>query len=345
MFNIGPRVRMSAASLVIFLALLLLGYKEVCLRVGQLANRILLFSSSPANSLLIIQLGQLAVCTAAIFSHLVTKELRAAAFYLLVVKAILVRRPAVWWPDGLANAFSLTAVGWLALGHLILNDLSVEPAGGLLVKIEAVLDLITVRDRLALWLAMAAALYLLGCLALIGWLIWRAILSLVNRWPIAGLVLCCTGLALICAVGLGADLKAHPTVNVAVLPNKTTALLLINKEIIMSTSLKLSFDVDAATGQAYVCETSFFPTRSHKKLLPDPHFNITLLPTTTNTVRFSGAQCRISPQRGCQMQAIKRHAISSAYSFFVTIYNYIMSFRPYNIWGLWNKLRSICFSY
>ena len=105
-------------------ALLLLGYREICLRVGRLAARILLLPShpaasanNPAYSLPAVHLLQTMLCLAVTVFQLANNELRAAACYLLLVKAALIRRPAAWLPHGLVDLLSIASLTWLAFGH------------------------------------------------------------------------------------------------------------------------------------------------------------------------------------------------------------------------------------
>ena len=205
-------------SVLTLLVLLALGAREVQLRMDRLAARILLaVAGRPSKiggvltGLAAVNLAELVLCAAIGWFQLANKELRAAAFYLLLIKAALVRLPAVWFPDGLEDAAGLAAILWLAFGHWLGSgtDASVSDTEicGILAATEAGLKQlqgVLMWERVDLWVAAAAAIYLLGCLCLIGWLLVRgfsALLSWAPR-PLVPLSLVCL-LSLLAWLSLG----------------------------------------------------------------------------------------------------------------------------------------------
>jgi len=171
---------------ILTILLLLLGYREVRLRIGRLADRIVLVADESRmvefhSGLVTVTLIQTFLFPALGYFQLVNSELRAASFYLLLVKAALLR-----WPPGLTDGLSIAATAWLAFSHLW-SDRRVVPvtaeSGGILATTEELLAKIrnlVLQDRLEIWLAASAVIYLLGFLFLIGWLLARAVLTAIN---------------------------------------------------------------------------------------------------------------------------------------------------------------------
>jgi hypothetical protein len=176
-------------SSVLTILLLLLGYREVRLRIGRLADRIVLVADESRmvefhSGLVTVTLIQTFLFPALCYFQLVNRELRAASFYLLLVKAALLR-----WPPGLTDGLSIAATAWLSFSHLW-SGRRVVPvtaeSGGILASTEEVLAKIRnliLQDRPEIWLAASAVIYLLGFLSLIGWLLARAVLTAINYFP------------------------------------------------------------------------------------------------------------------------------------------------------------------
>jgi hypothetical protein len=174
---------------ILTIVLLLLGYREVRLRIGRLADRIVLVADESRmvefhSGLVTVTLIQTLLFPALGYFQLVNSELRAASFYLLLAKAALLR-----WPPGLTDGLSIAATAWLAFSHLW-NGRRVAPitaeSGGILATTEELLAKIRnliLQDRLEIWLAASAVIYLLGFLSLIGWLLARAVLTAINYFP------------------------------------------------------------------------------------------------------------------------------------------------------------------
>jgi hypothetical protein len=174
---------------ILTILLLLLGYREVRLRIGRLADRIVLVADESRmvefhSGLVSVTLIQTLLFPALGYFQLVNSELRAASFYLLLVKAALLR-----WPPGLTDGLSIAATAWLAFSHLW-SGRRVVPmtaeSGGILATTEELLAKIRnliLQDRLEIWLAASAVIYLLGFLFLIGWLLARAVLTAINYFP------------------------------------------------------------------------------------------------------------------------------------------------------------------
>jgi ABC-type multidrug transport system fused ATPase/permease subunit len=171
---------------ILTIVLLLLGYREVRLRIGRLADRIVLVADESRivefhSGLVTVTLIQTLLFPALGYFQLVNSELRAASFYLLLVKAALLR-----WPPGLTDGLSIAATAWLAFSHLW-SGRRVVPmtaeSGGILATTEELLTKIRnliLQDRLEIWLAASAVIYLLGFLFLIGWLLARAVFTAIN---------------------------------------------------------------------------------------------------------------------------------------------------------------------
>jgi hypothetical protein len=174
---------------ILTILLLLLGCREVRLRIGRLADRIVLVADESRivefhSGLVTVTLIQTLLFPALCYFQLVNSELRAASFYLLLVKAALLR-----WPPGLTDGLSIAATAWLAFSHLW-SGRRVVPitaeSGGILATTEELLAKIRnliLQDRLEIWLAASAVIYLLGFLFLIGWILARAVLTAINYFP------------------------------------------------------------------------------------------------------------------------------------------------------------------
>ena len=334
-------------------ALLLLGYREICLRVGRLAARILLLSShpaastnNPAYSLPAVHLLQTMLCLAVTALQLANNELRAAACYLLLVKAALIRRPAAWLPHGLVDLLSIASLTWLAFGHLFGEQAAATESVGLLAASEVMLthlrDLV-MQDRLELWLAAAAVFYLLGCLCLIGWVMCRGVQSVCNRCPSAigiGISLLLLLITLYSANLTQRTYQQHhgSVETTAGKDYRTTAVQQRDITLLMAPTVSTSTSPVCAVQkvQSDVCKPQHrHPASLPAALIPTVHFYSTLsysAPgfTAIKNVVLDVLQCRVSPHRACPLRDIERPSRSSSrlYSLLHRLYSYIVALLP-----------------
>jgi len=332
-------VTLYLCSVLTIVSLLLLGYEEARLRIGRLAARIVLLADNPGRSatfsrLVTVTLIQTLLFLAVGFFQLATREVRAAAFYLLLAKAALLRRPL-----GLTDVSSFLATAWLAFGHLWIcrEVLFTVEAAGILTATEEMLARISgllLQDRLEIWIAAAAVIYLFGCLCLIGWLLKRVFLTILDYFPVARFV---------CITVCGSLLLIHVGLNVYSVRNsdaKITATM--TKQLINQTEVSEILTCDVQPSPLPVCavpnETApiYFGQQEQSKTSPyRPHLvNVPLhyvLPFPAASLKYFFTSMDLRLKSCPRIRYIKRSdndKESYFYHLLLKVYSYVATLMP-----------------
>lgn len=337
---------MVVGTVLAMLALILLAYYEVCHRIGRLAARIVLVSSegdNTAQNLLITHLTQTALCAIISVFQLASRELCATAFYLLLIKGALMRRPAAWLPHGLAFAASVAATAWLALGHwLVHRRVEAEPLTDLL---AAWGEGLIIGDRLDLWIAAAVMLYVLGWFCLAGWLVWRAAVAPVLKSSWSRQIITVIIVITVCC-GLFVLVPSTTTTELTSPLHRQQRLVVRQMTETIGSGMSppnISSLVAAAAVDPPVCavqepppnDTNMSRQNLHLRVSPSLQLSVSHLPPVLGwQLRSNQRQCRVSFPL---LRLKKRHYLggvtndspSTLCSFFRRLYNWVIAVVDY----------------